>query len=71
MTLQELRLKVSLNEAIQDWIDKNSTTDDWASTGVIIHDTTSEDMATIAFTLFRSLRVNQEYCLEQGFVNKP
>ena len=66
MKINEQRLKLSLTDFIIKWIEEQSCEDDWASTGIFIHQDIAEDMADAAFAVFQAVHKAQAYAKQEG-----
>ena len=68
MKIEEQRLKIALTGFINQWVAQESSEDDWASTGVIIHDDIAEDMADAAYSVFQAVHKSQSFAKKEGFL---
>lgn len=68
MSLGEEKLKISLNEAINAWIDEESNTDEWSQLGHITHPDLSTDMANAAFSVLKAVYSSQKYAKSEGYL---
>lgn len=66
MKIEEQRLKITLTDFIQEWIDQECCEDDWASTNIIVHHDLAEDMADAAYSVFQAVHKSQAYAIKEG-----
>jgi len=66
MKLEEQKLKVSLTERIQKWMEKEAEADDsWSEVAQYCYDDLAEDMANAAFVVFQACHKAQRFADEQ------
>lgn len=66
MTIEEQRLKVSLTEHIQKWMEQAvESDDDWSAVAHYCYTDLTEDMAKAAFTVFLACHKGQQFANDQ------
>lgn len=66
MTIEEQKLKISLTERIQKWMEKEAESgDSWSEVALYCYDDLAEDMANAAFTVFLACHKGQHFASEQ------
>lgn len=64
-----LKLKVSLADAIQEWIETKCLENEWSALETNIADETSELMADAAFNILLAQKILTEYLTREEIIN--
>lgn len=67
MTTNELKLKQSLAETIEKWLNDSCESDEYGETGIIIHDEMSSNMGEAAWNVFYASYKSQQYRKNGGY----